>query len=287
MTDGGGELASAGAGLANKCPSQLYATDPAPAGGTVGNITLSVPCVAAPAVINVTVVAAPGGFGPFYFATAAIRVQRGATRAARCPPPTPGPPPPPPYPFVLPLDAGCPASGAAAQHGSPCPSVPCVAPRGKNGTCLIIDSWPVRSLPDAGTRGGIMAEARVEELTDAITPASHHYVTGSAPPKRAWTRDMTGWELRVDGQVAGPRSFTMAELQALAPHVTRSYVLECASNWGRGMLPAYQQADWWAIGGVGCAQWTGVLLRDVLHAVGVNSSAVYVAGTPFNVGRKA
>ena len=33
------------------------------------------------------------------------------------------------------------------------------------------------------------------------------------------------------------------------------YVLECASNWGRGMLPAAQQADWWSIGGVSCSEW--------------------------------
>lgn len=54
------------------------------------------------------------------------------------------------------------------------------------------------------------------------------------------------------------------------------YVLECASNWGRGMLPATQQADWWSIGGVSCSEWTGVLLKDVLAAVGVKESAVYI-----------
>jgi DMSO/TMAO reductase YedYZ molybdopterin-dependent catalytic subunit len=59
---------------------------------------------------------------------------------------------------------------------------------------------------------------------------------------------MSGWQLQIDGEVAIARNFTMAELQAL-PHVTRQYVLECASNWGRGMLPASQQADWWGIGG--------------------------------------
>jgi DMSO/TMAO reductase YedYZ molybdopterin-dependent catalytic subunit len=121
-----------------------------------------------------------------------------------------------------------------------------------------------------------MAEARVELLTDQVTPTANHYVTGSAPPSRAWSQNMTGWSLQVDGEVNSPRSFTMADLQAL-PRVTRQYVLECASNWGRGMLPVYQQADWWSIGGVGCAQWTGVLLKDVLQSAGVKSSAVYVA----------
>jgi len=47
----------------------------------------------------------------------------------------------------------------------------------------------------------------------------------------------------------------------------------CSSH----MLPASQQADWWAIGGVGCSNWTGVLLRDVLVDAKVEPSAVYVA----------
>ena len=48
-------------------------------------------------------------------------------------------------------------------------------------------------------------------------------------------------------------------------------------NWGRGIVPATQQADWWSIGAVGCAEWTGVLLKDVLEAVGVGPGAVFVA----------
>jgi hypothetical protein len=44
------------------------------------------------------------------------------------------------------------------------------------------------------------------------------------------------------------------------------------------MLPAAQQADWWSIGGVSCSEWTGVLVADVLKAVGVRlDAAVYLA----------
>lgn len=123
---------------------------------------------------------------------------------------------------------------------------------------------------------GINAEPRIELLLDDVTPISTFYTTGSAPPPRAFSRDMTGWSLQIDGEVSSPRNFTMADIQAF-PHVTRRFVLECAGNWGRGMLPSEQQADWWTVGGVSCGEWTGVLLRDVLREVGVKPSAVYVA----------
>ena len=81
----------------------------------------------------------------------------------------------------------------------------------------------------------------------------------------------------------------MEELQQGFETVSRRYVLECASNWGRGMIPALQQAaaallpgtpnakgltlallgqaDWWTLGGVSCAEWTGVRMADVLAEV--------------------
>lgn len=248
VSDNGGELKAlqnSSTAMSNKCLSQMYADNTASAETAAPRALLTTPCDNAPAVVNVTLVAAPWGFGPFYIQT--IALHRSKDRDPKCAPPAPASPPP--YPFVYPLNATCPTYGAAAQHGAPCPDVPCVSPIGKNGTCLVIDSWPQQITP-LHNATSIMAEARVELLTDSITPISHHYVTGSAPPPRAWTRNMSGWSLRVDGEVASPHSFTMQELQSRFPVVSRQYVLECASNWGRGMVPVYQQADWWSVGGV-------------------------------------
>ena len=139
---------------------------------------------------------------------------------------------------------------------------------------LLLHARPERKTPHSND-SSIMAESKVELLTDSITPSTHHFVTGSVPPPRAWSRNMTGWQLQLDGEVDRPMNFTMEDLQGM-PQVTRQYVLECASNWGRGMLPATQQADWWSIGGVSCSEWTGVLLKDVLAAAGVKASAVYI-----------
>mmetsp|Transcript_176029 Transcript_176029/g.559170 ORF Transcript_176029/g.559170 Transcript_176029/m.559170 type:complete len:663 (+) Transcript_176029:156-2144(+) len=267
VSDGGGTiaLASGARTLSNKCASQVYAPEMTNDGKPV-EVLLTTPCDNAPEVITVSLVSSPSGHGPFYFTTGGVK--RTAGRAPACPPPAP--PARPPYPFQEPINETCP-NGAAAQHNAPCPAVPCRSPVGKEGTCLVSFD---QSEPDRN--GSINAEARVELLTDDVTPISHHYVTGSAPPTRAWTRDISDWKLSIDGEVDQAHNFTMADLQSF-PHVTRRYVLECAGNWGRGIVPAYQQADWWSIGAVGCSEWTGVLLKDVLDSVGVKSSAVYVA----------
>eukprot|EP00729_Bicosta_minor_P021025 gene21025-14531_t len=235
-----------------------------PTNGSTQILTFSVrtPCDRAPASLNITIVASPSGFGPFYYQSMLLPKSASGGRAANCPPPTP---PVCNYPFVEPLTASCPPNGGGmAQYAAPCPDVPCISPPDKNGTCLIITSWPERKTPHANDKS-IMAESKVELLTDDVTPASHHYITGSVPPPRAWSRDMTGWQLQVDGEVDRPTVFTMQDLQDMAQPVTRRYEFETT-----------QQADWWSIGGVSCSEWTGVLLKDVLAAVGVKESAVYI-----------
>jgi hypothetical protein len=203
--------------MERKCAGQLYgAVDTPPKQHQ--QLHVITPCDNAPAELTVVVVGAGTGFGPFYLQSMTINRTNTGQRAASCPPPTP--PTPPPYPFIYPLNASCP-NGAAAQHRVPCPDIPCIAPPTMNGTCLVITSWPEQTTPERN--GSIMAESRVELLTDAITPTSHHYVTGSFPPPRAWNRDMTGWTLQVDGEVQKNKSFTMEELQSQFKHVTRQY----------------------------------------------------------------
>ena len=190
-----------------------------------GSLTFSVqtPCDRAPASLNITIVASPSGFGPFYYQSMLLPKSASGGRAANCPPPTP---PVCNYPFVEPLTASCPPNGGGmAQYAAPCPDVPCISPPDKNGTCLIITSWPERKTPHANDKS-IMAESKVELLTDDVTPASHHYITGSVPPPRAWSRDMTGWQLQVDGEVDRPTVFTMQDLQEMAQPVTRRYEFE-------------------------------------------------------------
>ena len=51
-------------------------------------------------------------------------------------------------------------------------------------------------------------------------------------------------------------------------------VLECGGN-GRSFFSPQARGNQWTNGGVGCAEWTGVRLADVLKAAGVKSSAVF------------
>jgi hypothetical protein len=247
VSDGGGALAPAPAGTAravtSKCAGQVFADEPGD-GSVPARVTLETPCADAPAVITISAAGAADPVAPFWFADLAIARAPEGSVAARCLPSAA--PAPPPYPFNLPLLADCP-NGAAAQYGVPCPAVPCVYPPGKDGTCLTSSDG---STPATNASGGIDAEARVELLTDGVTPISHHFTTGSWPPPRAWAQDLAGWSLQVDGEVERPRNFTMAALRALGPAVTRRYVLECAGNWGRGLVPAAAQADWWNLGAV-------------------------------------
>jgi DMSO/TMAO reductase YedYZ molybdopterin-dependent catalytic subunit len=52
--------------------------------------------------------------------------------------------------------------------------------------------------------------------------------------------------------------------------------LECGGN-GRAYFEPKAKGNQWTLGAVGCSEWTGVRLADVLKAAGVNSSAVYTA----------
>jgi DMSO/TMAO reductase YedYZ molybdopterin-dependent catalytic subunit len=51
-------------------------------------------------------------------------------------------------------------------------------------------------------------------------------------------------------------------------------VLECGGN-GRSFFTPEARGNQWTNGGAGCAEWTGVRLRDVLQSAGLKPSAVY------------
>lgn len=67
----------------------------------------------------------------------------------------------------------------------------------------------------------------------------------------------TDWRLRVEGRVARPRSFSLAELRAL-PSKTQITKHTCEEGWSA------------------IAEWTGVPLRAVLEAAGILPSARFV-----------
>ena len=68
----------------------------------------------------------------------------------------------------------------------------------------------------------------------------------------------------------------MGELKERFENVTHQLVLECGGN-GRSQFVPAARGNPWTTGGVGCARWTGVRLKDVLEAAGPKPSAIYTA----------
>jgi DMSO/TMAO reductase YedYZ molybdopterin-dependent catalytic subunit len=92
-------------------------------------------------------------------------------------------------------------------------------------------------------------------------------INGEAPAndtyERLRSRDFADWRLTVDGMVAQPTSFSLADLKRLP---SRSQITHQACEEGWSFI----------------AEWTGTPLSNLLSAVGVLAAAKYVAFFPFD-----
>ncbi len=113
-------------------------------------------------------------------------------------------------------------------------------------------------------------------LDDDITPTERHFVRNNGlVPDRAMNRDAQGWTLKVDGEVHTPLELTLADLKAMES-ISLPMLIECGGN-GRANFEPRVRGNPWDRGAVGCSQWTGVPLRDILQKAGLKNSAVYTA----------
>jgi len=119
------------------------------------------------------------------------------------------------------------------------------------------------------------AETPAHLLDDDITPYKHFFIRNNGGiPGTALDMNAEGWTLTIDGEVDTPLELSLADLQENFEVVTRRLVLECGGN-GRAYFNPGASGNQWTTGAVGCADWTGVRLSDVLNAAGVKDSAVY------------
>jgi DMSO/TMAO reductase YedYZ molybdopterin-dependent catalytic subunit len=109
------------------------------------------------------------------------------------------------------------------------------------------------------------------ELDEFITRTEHFFVRCHFPLPEI---DPAHWRLRVTGEVRQPLELEWNELGAM-PAVTRMSTMECAGN-GRVFLSPQVDGAQWERGAVGNAEWTGVLLRDVLERARPTTSALEV-----------
>ncbi|MEE4203824.1 MAG: sulfite oxidase [Halieaceae bacterium] len=120
------------------------------------------------------------------------------------------------------------------------------------------------------------AETPAHLLDDAITPAKHFFVRNNGLPPEQDSIDPATWTLTIDGESAEREvSFTIDELKKRFKHYTYQLVIECGGN-GRAEFFPPARGNQWGTGAVGCAEWTGVRLRDVLEEVGIKDDAVYI-----------
>ena len=72
-----------------------------------------------------------------------------------------------------------------------------------------------------------------------------------------------------------PQTFTLRDLQEQFEHHSLQLQIECGGN-GRSEVNPPATGNQWTTGAVGCPEWTGVRLKDVLRECGMNDDAVYI-----------
>lgn len=109
----------------------------------------------------------------------------------------------------------------------------------------------------------------LQDLHGIVTPNGLHYERHHAGVPAI---DPSMHRLIIHGLVDRPMIFTMSEIMRF-PQVSRLHFLECSGNtqnWGK---PSPTQTVQDTHGLLSCCEWTGVPLKTVLDAVGVQTSA--------------
>lgn len=119
----------------------------------------------------------------------------------------------------------------------------------------------------------LVAETPEHLLDDETTPTSKFFIRNNGQiPEATTTPD--AWKITVEGEVNNKLEMTLGELKQRFQPQTHRMVMECGGN-GRAFFTPPGRGNQWTNGGVGCAEWTGVKLADVLRAAGLKDSAKY------------
>lgn len=122
----------------------------------------------------------------------------------------------------------------------------------------------------------VNAETPPHLLDDDITPANRFFVRNNGIPPALEDIDLNKWTLEIAGESCKtPTQFTLSELKQQFQHYTYQLQLECGGN-GRSEYNPPAKGNQWSVGAIGCAQWTGIRLKDVLEFCGIKTDAVYI-----------
>jgi len=135
-------------------------------------------------------------------------------------------------------------------------------PAGKDKELILLNDRPLN------------IETPVYLLDDKITPYDKMFVrnNGNMPA----IIDAKKWTLTIEGEsVLTSKTFTINDLKTKFKPYTYQLTLECGGNGRFGFNPQ-TAGNQWKEGGVSCAEWTGVRLKDLLESVGLKADAVYI-----------
>jgi DMSO/TMAO reductase YedYZ molybdopterin-dependent catalytic subunit len=114
-------------------------------------------------------------------------------------------------------------------------------------------------------------------LDDEVTPIDRLFVRNNGTPPDVSGIVADAWEIELTGESCiEPKTLSLGELKSRFRHHTLKLQLECGGN-GRSEFYPPASGNQWTTGAIGCPEWTGVRMLDVLEDCGIRDDAVYVA----------
>ncbi len=164
------------------------------------------------------------------------------------------------------------------------------------GTLAAVGETLAQAAAPATPPGTMSNEAIKAEKVPAMEWHSERPLTGSVPAHehdfditpnyRMFVRnnlltpliDFNAHRLAIKGLVDRELSFSVVDLAKQFRTVSLQGMLECAGSGRSGYQPKASGTPWLPTGGMGCPEWGGVRLADVLKAAGLKPGAAHVAG---------
>ncbi|MEA3383212.1 MAG: sulfite oxidase [Campylobacterota bacterium] len=128
----------------------------------------------------------------------------------------------------------------------------------------------------------INAETPPHLLDDDFTPGKHLFIrnNGQAPVEATTVENIDNWEFEIiadEGTTTKHKKIKLSIGELKKKYKTYTYALqiECGGN-GRAEFNPPAKGNQWSVGAIGCPQWTGVRVKDILKDMGLTQKAIYI-----------
>ena len=119
-----------------------------------------------------------------------------------------------------------------------------------------------------------LLESPREVFSKAITPNDEFFVRWHLPEIPTYIDTQT-YTLNINGLVNKEINLTLKDLKESFEQVEVTAVLQCGGN-SRSAFKPMAGGIQWGNGGMGCAKWKGVRLRDILNRAGLQKDAHWI-----------